>query len=500
MFGTQALLALVVCGPPADGDSPPTESPPQAPTETGDGVEADGPPAPSADLDAILRRVEALEQENAALEERVEKENDALRQENEALRGQVETLEVQQEAVDQKVERVMPLAGRVGGYLDFGFFYVGGDGTGIRADSNFDYFPEYEDEIPPEWVFMGDPLSTVINSRGDPAETGDSRAVLQDSVSNGGKASFIVNALNVSLFAALGKNLTVDGLVDFLPRNRDVTDPDGVNLGDFVDIKLAYLRYKVPVKLFSLSLYAGKIDPVVGYEYRIQEAPDRLTVTPSLLCRYTCGRPVGIKSRWKFLRDRSLILNLSVTNGGSWTEQFGFQNEVDTNHLFTFAGRLSYAIPRTGMEIGGSGAWGAQDLQTRDDVAQWQWGVDLHVDIAGLNLTGEFIMAKATGNTPPGDLACADAPCLDAKGAYGLVGYRILNWLLPYARVDWRDALHRSGASFVYISELVRITGGIRFDINEFVLIKGEYTHNRELGRIPQFPNDVFTSSVVARF
>lgn len=39
----------------------------------------------------------------------------------------------------------------------------------------------------------------------------------------------------------------------------------------------------------SLSLWAGKFDSVVGREYRIQEADDCITVTPSLLCSYVCG-------------------------------------------------------------------------------------------------------------------------------------------------------------------------------------------------------------------
>jgi hypothetical protein len=259
----------------------------------------------------------------------------------------------------------------------------------------------------------------------------------------------------------------------------------------------------VPAKRFSLSLYAGKLDPVFGYEYRIQESPSRITVTPSLLCRYTCGRPTGVKSRWRFLRDRNLIVNLSVTNGSSNTEQWGFSNEIDTNQFKTVSGRVSYEIPVTGLEIGASGAYGAQDLQTQNDITQWQYGFDLHLDIRGVDLSGEFLMNRIEGDpsrAAPIDEECANVACLRAMGAYGVLGYRALNWLMPYVRVDWRDALHRAGASFVYISKLLRITAGVRFDINEHATFKAEYTVNRELGRIPQFPNDLFTSSLVAHF
>jgi hypothetical protein len=256
----------------------------------------------------------------------------------------------------------------------------------------------------------------------------------------------------------------------------------------------------VPVKRFDLDLYAGKFDPVFGYEYRIQESPDRITVTPSLMCRYTCGRPVGLKGRAKFLQSRALIVAMSVANGSSVRESFGFANEVDTNHFKTIASRVSYRFSvGAGLEVGASGQLGAQDLQRSDDAYQWQYGFDAHLDIRGVEAAAEFVMGTMDGVTAPGELPCESAPCLDLKSAYGLVGYRALNWLMPYVRVDWRDALHRSGASFVYVSKLYRITPGVRFDLGTHVAIKAEYTINRELGPIPQFANDVLTTSLVAR-
>jgi hypothetical protein len=59
--------------------------------------------------------------------------------------------------------------------------------------------------------------------------------------------------------------------------------------------------------------------------------------------------------------------------------------------------------------------------------------------------------------------------------------------------------LHRSGASFVYISELVRGTVGLRAEIGTRVIWKLEATKNYELGALPQFPNDVFTTSLVIK-
>ena len=67
------------------------------------------------------------------------------------------------------------------------------------------------------------------------------------------------------------------------------------------------------------------------------------------------------------------------------------------------------------------------------------------------------------------------------------------------ARADWRSALHQD-LGFVYIAELARATPGLRFELGTHVAVKVEYTFNWELGRVPAFPNDVFTSSAVAYF
>jgi hypothetical protein len=410
----------------------------------------------------------------------------------------LQALEDDLAATQKQVDSLLPLSGRVSGYLDVGFFHAGGDGSGVRADLGNVTFPEYADVIAGgSWVFMGDPLSTAINSRGEPADTGESRAVTHDSVDSRGKASFIVNAVNVALFAGIGRDVTLNVLFDLVPRGRDVTDPDGTALGDFLDVKLAYAEYR---PLPWLSLFAGRIDPVLGFEYRIQEAPDRLAVTPSLICRYTCGRPIGVKARARFLEE-ALVLNVALTNGSSFWEGFGISDDVDRNDVKTASARVSYRFPvGTGLEIGASGALGAQDAQDDDSVLQWHVGGDLHFDWRDLELTAEYVKGKAPGADEAGQPACFAAPCLTYQGAYGLVGYRATNWLIPYARVDWRDALHRSGASFIYVSELLRATAGVRLELGAAVIVKAEYTLNRELGEIPQFANDVFTSSLVVKY
>jgi hypothetical protein len=428
-----------------------------------------------------------------------------LRVENEALRDELEILKEDVEHLQKQVTTLLPVKNRISGYLDFGFFYVGGDGRGFRIDQFYDRFPEYDGVVPGQWVFMGDPLSTMINARGDPADVAESRAITYNQVGNRGAASFMVNTLNLQLFTGIGDNLTLTSFVDFVPRGRDFTDSNGLSFGDFVDVKLAYVEYLAPVESFDLNLYAGKFDSVVGYEYRVQESPDRITVTPSLICRYLCGHPLGIKARASFL-DRALIAAVSVTNGSHFTEGFNFADEVDSNDIPTVAGRLSYALPfGKEVEIGVSGAYGAQDAQgqiapdePRNDVFQWHIGADMRVLVGDVELYAEYVKGEAEGEA--GSVDCEIAACLEYQGAYGLLAYRITNAIVPFARIDWRDALHLKVGDFVYISELWRATAGLRAEIGTNVIIKAEYTVNRELGRVPQFANDVFTSALIVRY
>ena len=174
-------------------------------------------------------------------------------------------LQAVQEAHAQQEERISALearvSGRLTGYLDFGFFAVQGDGSGIRPDTGYGHYPEYQAAgFPDTWVFMGDPLSTAINARGEPADTGPSRALAFDSVDSHGKASFLVNALDVALFAGLGPDLTLNAVIDFVPRGRNVSLKSDRALGDFLDVKLAYAEYTLPFERLEVRLSAGKFD------------------------------------------------------------------------------------------------------------------------------------------------------------------------------------------------------------------------------------------------
>jgi len=469
-----AACLLGTLGSPAVADEP---APP--PPEGQPDIVEPLPPLPAAGSDHG-ERLQALEQKLAKLDEELAQAKDDTTY------------------LEEKLTTLLPLVGKVGGYVDVGFFATSGNGAGTRSDLIGQYFPEYlAAGVPGSWVFMGDPLSTTVNSRGDVADTGESRAVVFDPINSRGKSTALVNAVNLALFTGIGETGSATVSIDFVPRARDVSDIAGLFVGDFVDVKLAYGEWKPKLDHLELSVQAGKFDSVLGFEYRSFEAPDRTGVTPSLICRYTCGRPIGLKARAR-IQDK-VIANVAVTNGSHFNEGFTFAAETDTNQLKTVAGRLSY-LHDGKIEVGASGAFGAQDFQPDDGVYQWHVGADFHAEIQDVELTAEYVKGKAKGATSPGMLARCDlAPCLDYQGAYGQVAYRLTNTFVPYVRVDWRDAVHESGASFVYISELVRGTLGLRAEIGTRVIWKVEGTLNRELGRIPQFPNDVVTTSLVIK-
>lgn len=462
--------------PPAT--TPPGTTPPATPTPP---VTAT-PPAPVPQLDT--ERLEKLEEENAKLKE------------------ELEFLREDHEYIEEKVGKMSALSVKLTGFLDFGFFGVVGDGPGIVADLGHENFPEYEGEggVQDSWVFMGDPLSTMINARGEPANTGDSKAIAFDPIHATGP-TFIVNSLNVGLLSEIGEKAVFIAKLDVIPRSRDVSEPDGLFLGDYLDLRLAYLEYRLAKGSTKLDLQAGKFDSVVGFEYRSQEAPSRIEVTPSLICRYTCGYPLGVKARARFFDD-ALVLNVAVTNGSQFSEGFALYNEIDTNNFKTGSARLSYRLPFVKeLELGVSGMWGAQDNQDSDDVWQWLWGADLHFHRHNLVFRAEYVKGRANGEQDPaGPAKCDKSECLEFQGAYGLLGYRASNVTMPYVRVDWRDALHRDAAAFVYISELWRATLGLRFTFTENLIFKAEFTSNNELGRIPKAVNDVFTSSLVVKY
>jgi len=368
-------------------------------------------------------------------------------------------------------------------FVDVGGFAVGGDGSGIRSDLGHVYYPKYAGRIAGQWVFMGDPLSTTINSLGEPADTSDSRELQTDTVNSHGHPSLIVNSIGLAVGKYIGHGVSVSVLAELLPRPGH----------DILDTELAHVDYR-PLQTVDLVISAGKVDSVLGVEYRSQDAPRRLGITPSLICRYTCGRPLGAEAR---LTEGRLSVSGGVFNGDQFQQLFEPKLELHASNLPTVAGHVQWMLPLgQGLEVGVSGAAGPQENQPSTSVAQWHIGMDAQLrDLHGWDVVGEYVQGLQQGQTM--ETPCDLAPCLTYKGAYVLVDHRVAEWLTPYVRVDWRSAVHQHGADFVYESHVARATIGAHFEMTSTILAKIEYTFNHELGGIPQFADDVLTTSIV---
>ena len=451
-----------------------------------------------------------------------------------------------------------PTAVRLTGYVDFGFFaFARGNGSGITnyvaqpgnlgrdAYYNNAYvqrFPEFfapcgftdaHDVIPcprapstgssplgqnqARWHFLGDPLATTINTVGHPADTRSqndpgqtSQAVPYDYIQSGGKPTFIINELNLTPIVKLDalKGLTALASINFYPRTASVSLGDKLDggsvvpagptsLGDYIGVDLAFLEYntRFGAGKHEISIYAGRFDPNIGIEYRVRKAPDRFGVTPSLICRYSCGTPLGLKMRGQFF-DEFFTFALGVHNSASYQETFRFSEETDKKYMKTFSGRISLHCnernycKKANFELGFSGEFGGEvdgfyDVSRSEFdpfVAQWTIDVDLHLEYRGFELRGEFLKSQADGYI--GSDIKPSLPRLTVQGAYVEASYHVTNWLGLLLRWDYRDAVHIDySVPFAYVSTIWRATAGVRFDINANIAFKAEFVHLQPFGR-----------------
>jgi hypothetical protein len=447
--------------PPEAPSTPPSEPPPPEPPPPEPPPSAPAPTAPTPE--ELAARIDELEDAQQKLE--------AQQRRNAGLRDQVKSL--------------LPLTRFITVFADVGAFVVGGDGAGIRSDLDHVYYPQFRNLVPGQWVFMGDPLSTAINSLGEPADSSDSRELppSSETLHAGDHPSGIVNSLGLSIGKDVGHGFGVSGLTEFLPRPG----------GDQLDVELAYVSYR-PSDEVDFVISAGKIDSVLGVEYRNQDAPRRLDVTPSLICRYTCGRPIGVEAR---LVSGSLSASASVADRDSFDARFEASNELHPNALPTGSAHLQWMLPvGQGLELGVSGMVGPQTNQPYLDIVQWHVGFDLRLhDLYGFDFTAEYVKGDQPGRTAT-MTPCDIVECLNYQGAYAMIDRHVNSWFVPYARVDWRSAVAEDGVQFVYESHVLRATVGTHFEVTSRIVAKLEYTFNTEL-QGPQFPHDVVTTSLV---
>ena len=376
---------------------------------------------------------------------------------------------------------------QLGGYVDLGTFVPQGNGSGYVEDFGHVIFPEYAGRF--GWVFLGDILAPAVNTRGEAADLGTAPGVNRyDSINSRGAPGFVVNEVNLRLRSALTPTALVSASVNFTPRTGNE-----FALGDAFDVDIAQVEW-LPTASQRTSVFAGKMDPVFGIEYRERKADQRFGITPSLMARYTTGTAVGFKLRSKFGPDDLLVLAIALTNGSNTTEQFHFYDELDSNAGKTGSARLSVRLPLS-IEIGLSGSAGPQDRSTNTRHWMWFYGVDLQGRWGRLDLKGQWMKGYAPGEP--------------AQAVYGLDlhsgGYLELDAMLTSSfgvlgRGEFRDAFVWLSDQRAYVTKSWRATVGVRWVITTRAVLKAEFLKNGEYGRVPTVANDVLVTSFVMGF
>jgi hypothetical protein len=107
------------------------------------------------------------------------------------------------------------------GYIDGGFFVPQGNGAGIVRDNGNTLFPQYAGKY--GWVFLGDILSTAVNSRGEVADLGNATGAPPrfDSVHSGGAPGFIANEVNLTLNSGVGQSALAGAQASFSPEYEE---------------------------------------------------------------------------------------------------------------------------------------------------------------------------------------------------------------------------------------------------------------------------------------
>lgn len=402
------------------------------------------------------------------------------------MADRIDELEARLAVAEQTRRARFPIT--LSGYGDLGWFATEGDGSGWRRDAGHVIFPSRSQYA---WVFYGDLLATQVNSRGDVADLGDAPGVQRfDSIHSRGNSTFLINELNLTVNAGLGDRALFTSSVNFTPRTG--TD---FALGDSFDVDLVQLEW-MPTDDGKTSIFVGKVDSVLGLDYKTRKAPDHFGITPSLLARYTTGTAVGVKVRSKLAGDH-LILAAAVTNGSFGTEQFHFFREIDTNDFKTLSGRAAVRWPIWGgtFEAGASVQWGTQDGAPNGAGAEWFVGGDAELSLDRIDLKAQWLTGRA-----PGD-AVSMTYGLDLKqGGVLEADVRATSLFGVLGRIEFRHADVTEGFERLYITRNWRATAGIRLALHPHATLKAEYAHNGEYGGVPAIPDDVVTVSAVLTF
>jgi hypothetical protein len=381
------------------------------------------------------------------------------------------------------------------GYVDVGFAHAGGNGSSfVTGDPR------------PEPDYMSDPFAPAVNSRGDVASTDaggrNLTGFLPRSVNIGNRPSFLLNTFDLDVrYQAPRAPVMAFGRLQVLPR----WGGDGNGNVTWVYLEQAFGRV-TPFDGRELFVSTGKFDPVMGIEYLENQANYRTGITPSLFARYTTGTQLGAKL---FYRQQlpaawsALSVNAAVTSGTSFVEALQ-PPDASLTGVPVFSGRLGYELnlPALQLKLGGSVEQGPRNDQHSGDAPLTLLIGDARLYVGGLSLWGEYV--KVTEEAGPGmkqtglggfpEAADFHASGFWVQGAYTVrLELESLRGITLYGRYERRHAWFEELAPIT----VARYTGGLRLELWDCLIVKGELLLNRELEGAPGVENDVLTFSVV---
>jgi hypothetical protein len=383
---------------------------------------------------------------------------------------------------------------QLNGYVDVGYANAQGDGTS---------FAPGDTRLPADYGV--DTFATAVNSRGDVASTDSggrfTNGFLPHSVGIGGRGSFLINSVVGDLkYTSPGAPVTIFTRVVVLPRFSTQGGGDTTH----VVVEQAFGRI-VPFDSQELALAIGKFDSVFGIEYLDNQSNIRTGITPSLVARYTTGQSVGAKLFYRVQLAplwSAVSINMAATNSGTFVDALQTP-DISLTGVPVGSARLGYELnlPRVQVKLGGSGMYGVRNDQSDRDARQHAVGADLRVALFGVYLNGEYVKVDEDAGGPKSNDSGAFMLSSEfhARGFYGQAAYALavdagpLRKITPYARYEQRHAYFEG---FTPIT-VERITGGLRVDLWESLIVKGEVLVNRELAGAPKVANNVWTSSVV---
>jgi hypothetical protein len=157
------------------------------------------------------------------------------------------------------------------------------------------------------------------------------------------------------------------------------------------------------------------------------------------------------------------------------------------------------------MKLGGSGVYGPRNDQRDRHVLQRVLDGDLRIAVAGLYLNAEYVRVDEDEGHDQKLTGLGVYPLVSAfheRGYYAQLAYGLAIDAGPLHKITVYGRYERRHAWFEGFTALLvdRITAGLRVDLWESVILKGEILINRELEGSPNVPNNVQTLSVVYSF